>query len=115
MNTTFAQAGFEWTRPSKREATTVPLDDFLSVRVAQLPQLRSSIKTFLADHCDCRPGLSFFAARAKLIADFVPAAEEKLTFGEVVKQAKAALSRSELRAIRLLDPGDLARAVCAAA
>jgi len=118
MNTPMAQpnaSGFEWIRGHEPEVTTVPLDDFLTVRVVQLPSVRMAVKSFLADHCPRPRGLPFVAARGKLIADFAFAAEQTLSFGELVKQARTAIKRSELNSIRGLDPRDLARVLCVAA
>lgn len=118
MNSTVAEAtlsSFQWVRESSEETTTLPLDDFLTVQVAHLPYLRRAIRDFLEEHCARPRGLLFVAARGKLVAEFVPVASLKLSFGEVVKQAREAVNRSEFAHIRRLDARDLARALCAAA
>ncbi len=116
MNSTVADApltSYSWQRESTEETTTLPLDDFLTVHVAHLPDLRGAIRDFLREHCAKPRGLSFVAARGKLVAEFVPVASQELSFGEVLKQARAAVSRSEFADIRKIDARDLASAVCA--
>jgi len=118
MNSTVAEAplsALKWERELSEETTTLPLDDFLTVQVAQLPDLRGAIREFLREHCVKPRGLSFVAARGKLVAEFVPVASQTLSFGEVVRQSREALKRSEFKGIRKIDARDLASAVCASA
>jgi hypothetical protein len=108
-------SSFQRVRETTEEVTTLPLDDFLMVQVAQTPNLRSAVREFLQEHCARPRGLSFVAARGKLVAEFVPVSAQKVSFGEVVKQAREAVKRSEFKNIRAVDPRDLARALCSAA
>jgi hypothetical protein len=107
-------AAYEWIRGQERQGTTLPLDEFLTVRVLPTQSVRDSIKAFLGEHCSRPRGIDYIAARGKLTAQFITVAGENLSFGELVKHARSAVRRSEAKAIRKLDPRDLARAICTA-
>lgn len=121
-------SAFEWNRNisgsaaysveeqvTTRGATYVPLDDFLQVEVLDQERIRTAVKTFLTEHPVKAGKLSLLAARGKLIADLGSLGKQRLSFGEMVKCAEAALQKSDSEAFRRMDARELARVLCSPA
>jgi len=96
----------------KEEGNCVQLDDFLQVEVLARPSLRTATQIFLREHCGNPHGVSFIAARGKLIAELLAHSGQPMSFGDLVARTKTALDKSELKCIGVLDARELARSLC---